>query len=348
MGSDSNGPLLAVWLPDDSASPAERARFSFVDLETLTVLKAGPVTSGGFQGIGKVSASGGSITLHPFLQDRVHVRASAGGDLYGIWQTKGMPSGFQTLAVYGGVLRGIYNHDGLDHLAPGPDGRTVYTGRGGPLSAEGKPLSGSDQRPPASAEVTIPSQDPAYYLTVTGFNRPRHLAGPQPRITASVHVAGDGARLLTVFDLDEMAPSGAEESTIEGDFTVDKRFHLVPAARLLITVPPTNDRLVLRRLDIEKALGELGADAVVVTSPAILHAPAGEPLEHQIVAHSRAGGVKCALTDGPEGLAVSINGKLTWLPPKSLAGQGGVFSVVVDVADSAGKERFHTITIRVD
>jgi hypothetical protein len=31
----------------------------------------------------------------------------------------------------------------------------------------------------------------------------------------------------------------------------DKRYHFVPAADLLITVPPTNDRLVLRRLRLE-------------------------------------------------------------------------------------------------
>ncbi len=249
--------------------------------------------------------------------------------------------------MHGAALQGIYNHDDLGHLAPGPDGRTVYTGRGGPLSAEGKPVSGTDSHPPALAELTIPSSDPAYYLSVTGFNEPQNRRGQPTKITASVHAAGDGAKLLTVFDLDEMSDPNGNQSLIDGDFTIEKHFQLVPAARLLITVPPTNDRLVLRRLDINKVLGQLGVDALIVTTATSLHAEAGKTLDHQIEAHSRVGGIKYTLTDGPEGLTVSPGGKLTWLPPKSLAGQDPV-SVVVNVADSSGKERFHTITIRVD
>ena len=39
---------------------------------------------------------------------------------------------------------------------------------------------------------------------------------------------------------------------IISDFTIDKRFHLVPAAGLLITIPVTDDRLVLRRIDLSE------------------------------------------------------------------------------------------------
>jgi hypothetical protein len=100
MGNDCDGPLLAVWSRDSSYNITQQARFGFVDSKTFTVLKAGPITNGGSQEIGNVSPSGGSITLHLFIRDRVHVRASAGGDLYGIWHTDSSPSGFQTLAVH--------------------------------------------------------------------------------------------------------------------------------------------------------------------------------------------------------------------------------------------------------
>ena len=156
MGNDSDGPLLAVWFTDSSNGFPQQPRFSFLDPKSLTVLKAGPISNGGFQGIGSVSPSGGSVVLHPALQARVHVRASAGGDLFGIWHTNGSPSGFQTLAVHKATLKGIYNHEGLDHLAPGPDGRTVYTGRGGVLDAEGKPARGGESRPATAPEQTIP------------------------------------------------------------------------------------------------------------------------------------------------------------------------------------------------
>ena len=230
MGNDRDGPLLAVWSPDSSTNIADQARFSFVDPKTFTVLKAGPITTGGFQGIGSVSPSGGSITLHPFIRDRVHVRASAGGDLYGIWHTDSSPSGLQTLAVHGATLRGIYNHDGFDHLAPGPDGHTVYTGRAGALDPDGKPVRGGDSRPGTNPELTVPATDGAYYLNIQGLggNSPHRTgsATTTAKVMASVHSAADGTRLLTVRDLDEMNGANQNESFIQGDFTLEKRFHL--------------------------------------------------------------------------------------------------------------------------
>ncbi len=162
-----NNPGSASWIP----SPSRCSR-------------PGRSPPAAFRESAESLLSGGSVLLHPFLQERVHVRASAGGELFGIWHTNGSPSGFQTLTVHGASLRAIYNHDGLDHLAPGPDGFTVYTGRGGPLNAEGKPVRGSDSRPPTSPEMTIPSSDPAYYLSVRGLGESRSPNQPRGAVTA--------------------------------------------------------------------------------------------------------------------------------------------------------------------
>ena len=86
-----------------------------------------------------------------------------------------------------------------------------------------------------------------------------------------------------------MSGAGDNESSIQGDFTVEKRFHLVPAANLLITIPFTNDRLVLRTLDIGKALDELGGDYFFVTSPSNLHTKADKAVHHQIEARFQSG-----------------------------------------------------------
>jgi len=352
MGSDSEGPLLTVWSPDSSNNIAPLARFSFLDPKTLEVLKAGSITNGGLQGIGSVSPSGGTVLLHPFFQEQVHVRASAGGDLYGIWQTRGSPSGFQTLAVHRASLKGIYNHDGFDHLAPGPDGHTVYTGRGGVLDAEGKPKRGSESRPQMTSELSVPSADPAYYLTIDGLdttrrpNAPGGTASVAVAVSASVHAADDGNRLLTVRGLDEMISAARNESLMPDDFTVDKRFHLVPSANLLITIPFSNDRIVLRRLDITEAIGRLGGQYLIVTSPSVLYARSGNAINHQIEACSKTGGLRYTLSNGPDGLTVSANGQLTWQPPKRLV--ENVATAVITIADSSGQEHFHTITIRVN
>jgi hypothetical protein len=78
-----------------------------------------------------------------------------------------------------------------------------------------------------------------------------------------------------------------------------------------------------------------------------LYAEAGKSVEHQIEARSKAGGLHFTLTQGPDGLAVSPTGKLTWQPPKSLAGTDAV-TAVVTVADASGNERFHKLWIRVN
>ena len=56
---------------------------------------------------------------------------------------------------------------------------------------------------------------------------------------------------------------------------IDKRFHLVPQAGLLITIPNSHDRLVLRRLDLDEALNRAGRDYLVVASLRSVNASPG-------------------------------------------------------------------------
>jgi hypothetical protein len=135
--------------------------------------------------------------------------------------------------------------------------------------------------------------------------------------------------------------------SIQDDFTLDKRFHCDRPANLLFTFPFTNDRSVLRRLDVRKALDKLGGDYLVVTSPSNLYATAGESFSHQIDAFSEAGSIRYSLAQGPDGPAFSPAGNLTWLPPKNAA-RGDVVTAVVTVALSTGTERLHTLRIRLD
>jgi WD40 repeat protein len=351
MGSDSEGPLLAVWSNDWNNKILESTRFSFLDpkaLKVLKVLKVGPIEAG-FQGSGRLSTSGGSVLLNMFssVQERVHVRASAGGDLFGIWHTHVSPTGFQTLRVHEATLQGVYNHDTLDHLAPGPDGSSIYTGRGGVLNMRGKPVRGDALPPWSNPEITIPTPDPAYYLRVDGLFATPNPNPQGPGVTISVHSACDGTRLFTIGGVDEIRGSNPRNLPDTGDFTLEKRFHYVPAANLLISIPFTNDQLVVRRLDLRTSLDKVAKDYLLVTSSPQLYATADQPLNHQIEALSKAGGLRYTLTQGPEGLTVSPAGALSWTPPKSLAGDDPV-TVIVTVSDASGQERFHRLRISID
>jgi hypothetical protein len=347
LGNDSDGPLLVAWAPGWSNPAVEQARFSFLDPQNLTVMKVGPITTGGFQGLATVLSSGGSFLLHPFLRERLHIRASSGGALFAIWQTQGSPSGFQTLVLSKQALRAVYNHEGLEPLCPGPDGRTVYTARRGPLDPDGKPLAGGLPEHSANAGyiVTIPTTDPAFYLMIEGLGS-RPPGRPAAGVSASVHLAGKGTRLFTLSRaLEEMGGMANSESFLPDDFTIEKRFYLVPAANLLITIPPANDRLVLRRLDIGESLSKVGDDSLVVTSPAALTADAGQSFRHQVAARSTTGGLKYAVALGPSGLTVSPEGALGWDVPGEWKGRQE--TVVLSVTDGSGGERFHLFRIAV-
>jgi hypothetical protein len=244
----------------------------------------------------------------------------------------------------------------VGHLTPGADGQSVFTGLGRRRYVDepiGNEIPGYTAKVPDPA---IPSSDASYFLTVSGL--PRDVAGTtsvydtgvqaaRPEaVTLTVHAAGDGSPLLTVHGLDEMSAVARVRDWFNRGLATDKRFLFIPAAHLLITIPPTNDRLLLRRLEIDQALEKTGADEPFVTTPLLVSVTAGEQLDHQMVAKSRKGGIKYSLTNGPEGLTVTPDGKVKWLAPASLKGQE--VEAVVTVEDATGQERFRKITIKVN
>lgn len=131
------------------------------------------------------------------------------------------------------------------------------------------------------------------------------------------------------------------------DFALEKRSHLVTAADLLIVIPFSNDRVFLQRLNLCEAPTSHGGDYLIVTSPTRLRAQPARLLAHQIEALSKAGGPRCTLTQGPNGMTVSSGGKVSWLPPKGVP-SGEIQTAVITVADASGQERIHTLRIGVD
>ena len=357
LGSDSSGPALAYWTVEQPQYGFAKRGFSLIDIDSLKVLKAGIIASAGSRC--SLSPSGGTFMLdansnNPGLQDvPLHIRAAAGGALFAAWDTTQIPPGFLTIAARHKALYAIYRTDLSGYLAPGPDGRSVYTGAvgrvdydGGPIDQAIKPGSGV---PP---NRTIPSADPAYYLKIDGLNSYDPWSASETKeVTASVHSASDGTRLFVVNGLDEMALPAAPNRNPEGffikhDLSVDKRLHWVPAANLLITIPFANDRLVLRRLDLNEALDRSGDDYLVVVSPPCVAASAGQKLDHQIVARSRKGGITYQLNDGPAGLEVASDGKVTWVVPDGQ--RAADLTARVAVVDAAGQRRIHNLHINVN
>ncbi len=333
LGSDSDGPALALWYGDASAfGYIDRSRGSFIDLESLAVLRLGPAAISSAQVRAGVLDSGGSFALDSALEKQLHLRASAGGGLFGIWQTLG-PNGYHTVVAHGQSIHKTSRRDGSGYVVPGPDGRTVFTGSESRLHADGQFLGRAESLGVDSqweGKLTLPSADPAYYLRITGLASiaTNDTSGKwHGEVTVSIHASSDGSRLLTVHGFDEMAGADRSESFLKDDFSIDKRFHFVPAARLLITIPLANDRLVLRRIDIEDALYRSEGEPLIVTSAPNILASAGQAIEHQVVAWSKKGDLSYELAAGPDGMDVTPDGKLTWSVPRRL-GSDEVTTVV--------------------
>jgi len=180
----------------------------------------------------------------------------------------------------------------------------------------------------------FPSPDAVYSLILRG-------AG-----SIWLRLALDNTRLLTITGLDEMIGiPGPDQSLATDRISVEKRFHLVPAAKLLVTIPTTNDRLVLRRLDIGESLAGVPVEFLFVTSPPVLTAKAGQPLRHRIDVLSKRGGVAWALDRGPEGLTVSTEGVVSWLVPRDL--EGAEETAALTLSDASGRKATHKLTIHV-
>lgn len=228
-------------------------------------------------------------------------------------------------------------------MVPGADGRTIFTGAGHRRNADGKPLDPVNPGSP-STECFIPSTDPNCFLAVSGA---QFVGGPLTRqVTAAVRLTSSGAVVATARGLDEMIGAARSLGSDGDPVTIDKRFHFIPSANLLITVPASNDRLVLRRLSLDEGIARSSSPILAVTSPSELSARRGRPFIHQIQVRSNKGGTTFDLTLGPKGLSVSGDGVLQWQIP--LDSERKEYEAIVTVGDASGNQIFHTVRIKVE
>jgi hypothetical protein len=115
---------------------------------------------------------------------------------------------------------------------------------------------------------------------------------------------------------------------------------------VLVTIPGTNDRLVLQRFDLEEALDKLGVDYLFVTSTPPTHVKSGSRFEYTVAVKSKKGGVTYRLDSGPDGMSVSPTGVITWNVPADMA--SGSVSVILSVKDATAQERFHSFPLKIE
>ena len=126
--------------------------------------------------------------------------------------------------------------------------------------------------------------------------------------------------------------------------TYDQRLHFLPAAKLVVAIPNTNDRLVLYPFDPEAALEKSNVDYLVVTSRPPPSAKKGQEYVYTLSVKSKKGGVTYKLDSGPKGMAIDGAGKLTWTPPADADAEN---DVIVTVKDAGGGETIESFRVGV-
>jgi hypothetical protein len=310
MGCNSDGPLLVA-----SADGVWRPEMFFMDIMTLKKL---PIEKTG-QG-------------HIHIMEGDGVRVSADGRVFGIWS---IYMGMLSLVLEGKEAR-CHHQNGLSgHLAPGPDGRVIYTAKGR-YTSQARPLGDRSGDGP----YCLPAVQGDYYLTVKANSlqdRDNSVRG-----TLAVHLAGDERPLITLPEMD--LPASIHSRALNSQtLPADKRIYFIPAANLIVTIPDSSDRLVLHRFDVLKAVEKSGIDYLFVVSHAPVKAKKGATYRYQLAVKSKKGGVKYRVESGPAGMKISDTGLLSWDVPRSASETE--IDVLLTISDRSGQEIFHRFSI---
>ena len=311
MGSASRGPLL-VGGEDGPVAGA-----LFLDIRTLKPIRYQ------MAGLGRVGFDAGTF-----------IRASADGKVFGFWHPNVSPQGLATLVLSGTTVSLFSDHVSVGHVVPGPDGKTLYTARG-TYTSQTKAIGKSE---PNGGVYTLPAAHGDYCMTLE-INR---AGGLRTRSVVSVQLVGEPRAIATLPEIE--LPDNLNQWDRE-PLSTDMRLHLIPAAKLLVVLAPTNDKLVVHRFDPEAALKKSGIDYLIVTSKPPTAARRGQLYHYPIAAKARTGGLKYKIESGPKGMTVSPEGQVKWMVPFNQA--LGDTEVIVSLTDGSGQERFHTFTLAV-
>jgi hypothetical protein len=255
--------------------------------------------------------------------------ASGDGTVYGGWNTNYSPATSTTFVLEGGVMK-RYEGGDLRHVIPGPDGRTVFTGKG----IVSQTLQRADAGD-ANYGYCLPAVRGDYFLALgtaeagsggsftVYFGRLKRPIAHLPKVNHGLRFDG--------WDRDAFGPW--------------RRVYLIPEAKAIAVLPPSNDQVVLHKFDAEAALDKSEEDYLFVNSRPPREVKAGTTFTYPIKAKSKKGGMTYKVDSGPKEMTVSAEGVVTWAVPAELPASDQ--DVILTVRDRAGQEVFHSFTLRV-
>jgi len=194
----------------------------------------------------------------------------------------------------------------------------------------------------------LPSGHPAFYVRVGSKdydNEEGHEISliPNGELRPIINLKGRFRDLDDIskhdFQLDRFAWN-------DGDLSFDRRIHLIPQLQILATLPPTNDKIILRPFPFGENSKTDTENFLYVSSVPPVGATPDIPYVYEIEWHSSAGNVRFEKVAGPENLKISNKGKIEWLP--ETADTGNRHQVVLRLVDGDDDSRYHSFTISVE
>ena len=119
----------------------------------------------------------------------------------------------------------------------------------------------------------------------------------------------------------------------------------MPSLNQLITLPASNDRLMLRSLHLKQKLKAADRSFLYVESLPPLSVNAGETLEYRIQVESRGKKVRISLEDGPAEARLTKKNLLKWKVPADTPEPWARF--LLSISNGDGQEMFHSFEVAI-
>lgn len=320
MGGNSRGPLL-LWTGE---------KLVFYDIERMEPL---PV-------------EGGLLTWHP--QHGIELRVSADGRTFAGWTPKisgGQYSAMRRVGRRAVITDSTNNYEYTDHWTlPSADASLFFHSgdRFQPLSGSysGNGFYAADLSDLKSEEfqneVLLPTEDPRFFLALRRQKKDKD--------EVSICATAERRRLLTIRDVEKMTTD--KVPTHWGLIGGEPRIHYLHSAKVLLTLPESNDCVVVRPLNLLDSVDGEGRNNLFVLSVPRIRFRAGSLCEYPLEIHSKVGGVHCQLNEKRAGMTISEDNRLRWQVPENLKGQ--TVSIIIAIRDASNTKISHRIDITVE
>jgi len=136
----------------------------------------------------------------------------------------------------------------------------------------------------------------------------------------------------------------AESWWFKSTLSPGRRILPVLESDFVVLLPAENNGIVKRPLHLDSILAREGKPFLLVLSATSMKLAGGESLEHTIRCVSDSVPVTFELVEGPQGLTVDSEGKVTWQAPTGIV---GCVPVSVQVTNPSGQRTLHRFVIKL-